>query len=63
VDDAKRLAAAVPTARLLIIEGMNHVLKSVPADPAAQQRSYADPALPVVPELIDAIAELVRRVR
>jgi pimeloyl-ACP methyl ester carboxylesterase len=63
VDDAKRLAAAAPAATLLLIDGMNHVLKSVPADLAAQRRSYGDPALPVMPQLVDAIAELVRRTR
>jgi pimeloyl-ACP methyl ester carboxylesterase len=63
VDDAKRLAAAAPEATLLIIDGMNHVLKSVGTDPAAQRASYGDPTLPVVPELVDAVAGLVRRAR
>ena len=59
--DAHRLAAAAPSATLLIIDGMNHVLKSVGPDPAAQRSSYGDPSLPVVPSLIDAIAELVQK--
>ena len=54
-DDAKRLAKN-PT----LIEGMNHVLKQVPADPNAQMKSYSDPALPVSPALVKAIVDFVR---
>ena len=57
--DARLLAAADPAARLLLIPGMNHVLKMVPADRAAQVASYGDPALPVAPALVDGIATLV----
>ncbi|MGB7211031.1 MAG: alpha/beta hydrolase [Gemmatimonadales bacterium] len=57
--DAQRLAQADPAARLLLIPGMNHVLKMVPADPAKQAASYSDPSLPVAPALVDAIVTLV----
>lgn len=60
--DARRLAQADPAARLLLIPGMNHVLKMVPADPARQGASYSDPSLPVAPALVDAIASLVKGV-
>ncbi len=63
VEDARLLAAADPKATLLIVDGMNHVLKMVPADQAAQVRSYSDPSLPVAPQLIDAIATFVKGVR
>lgn len=63
VQDARLLAAADPKATLVIIDGMNHVLKMVPADPAIQVKSYADPTLPVAPQLIDAIATFVTGVR
>ncbi|HET7275177.1 MAG TPA: alpha/beta fold hydrolase [Longimicrobiaceae bacterium] len=59
VAEAHQLHAAKPDAELVIIEGMNHVLKEVPADPASQQASYSDPLLPVVPELIDSIAAFI----
>jgi len=59
VADAKALGAAQPKATLVIVDGMNHVMKSVPADQAAQVKSYGDPTLPVVPQLVDAIAALV----
>lgn len=60
VADAHALHAARPEAELLIIEGMNHILKSVPADMAQQQASYSNPALPVVPELVQRIGSFLR---
>ena len=45
VDDAKRLAAANPKAKLVLIEGMNHVLKEVPDDRDKQIASYSNPDL------------------
>lgn len=59
VEEARSLQAALPTARLAVVEGMNHVLKPVPADPARQQASYADPALPVAPGLVEAVADFL----
>lgn len=60
VAEAEALRDAHPDAELLIVEGMNHVLKLVPADPAAQRASYTDPSLPVAPELIERTADHIR---
>ncbi len=60
VEHAKLLANANPSAKLVIIEGMNHVLKEVPADPGKQLRSYSDPALPVSPQLVNEITGFIR---
>lgn len=60
VADAQLLAKAQPRARLLVVEGMNHVLKHVPTDQAAQLKSYGDPALPVAPELVEGITTFVK---
>jgi pimeloyl-ACP methyl ester carboxylesterase len=60
VEQAQLLKAARPDATLAIIPGMNHVLKEVPADPVRQAASYADPALPLAPQLVGAIADFVR---
>ena len=57
--DANRLAAANPAAKLILIEGMNHVLKLVPNEPDKQVSSYSDPTLPVSPDLISAINRFV----
>lgn len=58
--DADRLAAAGPGTRLLMVEGMNHVLKLVGGPPAAQLPSYSDPTLPISPLLVDGIATFVK---
>jgi hypothetical protein len=64
VTDAEALKAGQPRAQLLIVEGMNHVLKHETAmDMTAQMKSYGDPSLPVVPELLRAIETLVRSTR
>jgi alpha-beta hydrolase superfamily lysophospholipase len=42
VEDARRLAAARPDATLVIMPGVNHVLKSAPIDRAANMATYAD---------------------
>nr|WP_295660871.1 alpha/beta hydrolase [Polymorphobacter sp.] len=57
--DARALAAAKPDAKLVIIPGMNHVLKTAPADRAANVATYHDPNLPLAPGLVDAIAGFV----
>ncbi len=62
VDDAKRLAAANPKAKLLLIEGMNHVLKEVPPDREKQVASYSDPNLLLAPDFLPGVVEFVRKV-
>ncbi len=57
--DAKLLAAARPGIRLALIPGMNHVLKTAPADRAANVATYHDPSLPLAPGLVDAVAGFV----
>ena len=59
--DARLLSAGKPDAQLLMIPGMNHVLKMVGSDTTLQMDSYGDPALPVAPALVDGIAALVGR--
>ncbi|MEZ4384906.1 MAG: helix-turn-helix domain-containing protein [Nannocystaceae bacterium] len=59
VDDAALLAQARPDAAQCIVEGMNHVLKAATLDPDSQAQAYMDPSLPVVPALVDCVAEFV----
>ncbi|HYJ53726.1 MAG TPA: alpha/beta fold hydrolase [Allosphingosinicella sp.] len=59
VADAEALGAARPGITVRIIEGMNHVLKTAPADLAANAATYRDPALPLAPGLVDAIAGFI----
>ena len=59
VSYGERLATASETAELKVVEGMNHVLKLVDANPRAQAASYSDPSLPVAQELVDAAAAFI----
>ena len=59
VSDAKVLAEANPAAKLMVMEGMNHVMKAVPADMGKQIASYGDPSLPVPAKLLNEIASLI----
>jgi pimeloyl-ACP methyl ester carboxylesterase len=61
--DAKRLADGDPAAKLLLIEGMNHVLKTVGNEREKQVASYSDPKLPVAPELVSGISGFVSKIR
>jgi pimeloyl-ACP methyl ester carboxylesterase len=61
VADARALAAASPRATLLLLDGVNHVLKPAPADPAANFATYGDPNLPLDGRVVPAIADLVKR--
>jgi alpha-beta hydrolase superfamily lysophospholipase len=59
VEEAQALKAAKPDAVLVIIPGMNHVLKLVPADMQQQVASYGNPALPLAPQLVSAIGDFL----
>jgi uncharacterized protein len=61
--DAKRLADGNPSAKLILIEGMNHVLKTVPNDQEKQVASYSDASLPVTPDLVSGISKFVNEMR
>ena len=60
--DAKLLAAAQPKAKLIIVDGMNHVMKRAAPDQASQTKSYGDPTLPIPSELIDGISAFIKTV-
>jgi pimeloyl-ACP methyl ester carboxylesterase len=62
VADARILAAAQPTAKLVLLPSMNHVLKDLDSDDrSANLATYADPSLPVDPGLVDAIVKFTGR--
>jgi pimeloyl-ACP methyl ester carboxylesterase len=62
VEDAKALVVAQPRAELVILPGVNHMLK-VPEgkDRGANLRAYADPRLPIAASAVEAIANFVKR--
>lgn len=57
--EAEKLKAAMPDAQLEVIRGMNHILKNVEDDDIANSKSYNDPSLPVMSELIDLITRFI----
>ena len=60
VQDAELLHEAKSGSELLIVDGMNHVLKSVPDDQQANMAAYSDPELPLADSLVDRIAEFLK---
>jgi len=59
VDDAKRLQTAKSDAKLVIIEGMNHIFKDAEADRMKNLQTYNQPDLPVNTQLIEAISSFI----
>ena len=60
VVDAERLHAARPDAKLVVIPSANHVLKQVTDTTLpGQLPSYQNPALPIMPEVVKAIADWI----
>ncbi len=53
--DADTLAAALPSAQVTHIEGMNHILKPAPADMTANVATYSDPELELHEDLMEVV--------
>jgi pimeloyl-ACP methyl ester carboxylesterase len=62
VSEAEALKKARPQAQLVVIPGMNHVLKMVEAGTATPFASYSDPALPIAPVLTAALVDFLRSI-
>jgi fermentation-respiration switch protein FrsA (DUF1100 family) len=61
VADALQLQKAKPSARLAVLENMNHVFKVVTsANPADNIKSYSDPALPIASSLVQEIVKFIQ---
>ncbi len=61
VEDARVLAAAQPKAKLVVLPGVNHVLKPFTGDDrGANLATYADSSLPIAPSVVDAVAGFVK---
>jgi uncharacterized protein len=61
MQDAQRLAGARAGITLVTLEGVNHILKIAPADPAANVATYGNSALPIAPSLVEAIMAFLAR--
>ena len=60
VTDAQALAAADPKATLKLWDGVNHLLKTAPADRAANMATYADPSLPLAPGVAQDVGAFIK---
>lgn len=62
VTDAQALKRALPGAKLVVIDGMNHVLKYYPDQSSLQAEidGYEDPSLPVDAKVVDAVLTAAR---
>ena len=60
VSAAKQLHAKAHTSKLVIIEGMNHVLKDAKGSISEQLPSYFDPKRAINDKLIKALVTFVR---
>lgn len=63
VGDAEKLKKAKSDATLLIIPGMNHVLKEAPADREKNIETYKDPNLPLKPELVTGVVGFINKLK
>jgi len=64
VADAERLHTAKPDAQLLIVPLANHVLKqTTDTTLMGQMPTYQNPAVPIMPEVANAIADWILRLR
>ena len=61
VADAEKLKKAKSDATLIVIKGMNHIMKEAPADKDANMETYANPALPLKTELLPAIVDFIKK--
>lgn len=59
-EEGHKLQGCKPKCLLVIINGMNHVLKEAPADRKKNMDTYMDEKLPVVPRLVEEITKFVK---
>ena len=59
--EAELLKEANPGAKLVLLEGMNHVLTKIESDDTlTNSKSYNEPALPLHPELVPTISAFIK---
>ena len=63
VSNGEKLKKAKPDAELLVIKGMNHVLKDAPADEDKNLDTYSKPDLPLSPQLVPGIVAFIQKLK
>ena len=59
VNDAEKLASANSNSQLVLIEGMNHILKEAPQNRLLNIQTYGDPELQLKEGLIDSVVSFI----
>ena len=59
IEDAKKLSNANQKAKLIIIEGMNHIFKEAVLDRQKNVLTYSQPKLPIKKELVKVIVDFI----
>ncbi len=59
VTDASLLSKACPTSRIMVVEGMNHVLKNAAIERSANLATYNDPSLPLAEGFMKALTTFI----
>ena len=60
VEDAELLSSSNEISKLIIIQGMNHILKNTKLDEGENIKSYNNPTLPLNEELVKKIVEFIK---
>jgi alpha-beta hydrolase superfamily lysophospholipase len=61
VADAEKLKKANPNAKLVLLEGMNHILKQAAQNREQNIATYNNPSLPVDAKLVEAVTQFVNQ--
>jgi fermentation-respiration switch protein FrsA (DUF1100 family) len=59
--EAQLLKEADPEAELMLVEGMNHVLKEAPENREENLATYTNPDLPLADGLVEGIVDFLNR--
>jgi uncharacterized protein len=62
VEDAELLKEAKPDAKLVILEGMNHIFRKIEGESLENTKAYNEPARPLHPELIPVLVDFIHSV-
>lgn len=63
VEDAEKLGQELPSGKLILLEGMNHVLKKVSSEKAENKAAYNNPSLPLHPDLMFSIVSFLKELQ
>lgn len=61
--NSETLLAAQPKAERVVFEGLNHVLRQAPTDPAGNAATYGDASIPLGAEVVPAVADFILKAR